>query len=77
MINDNVVVKFLSMLPLKAEEEEAQKCHKFVLEQANQQNARLVNGNTIDAFKAAVQKIVQMRASVLEEEEIDILCEEG
>ena len=64
MINDNLVARFLGLLPLKAEEEEAQKCHLLVLKEAAKENPRLVNANTLLAFKAAVVKMRTMQPTV-------------
>jgi len=45
IINDNVVNTFLNYLPLKNEEEEAQKSHMLLMEQVIKNNANIMNEN--------------------------------
>lgn len=57
IITDNVVNDFLTKLPLKNEEEEAQKSHKIFFEQVLKQNKNMLNPNTKDNVMKAVKAI--------------------
>lgn len=63
------------MLPLKAEEEEAQKCHELFLEAVVGKNERVFNNNTVDAVKNACRRMQEARKNILEEREIEIINE--
>lgn len=73
IVNDNVVNAFLSKLPLKNEEEEAQKSHMLLFEQVLNNNANIVNENCKANLMAALARIKEATAT----SEITIVSEQG
>ena len=75
MVTDNVVKLFLNKLPLKNEEEEAQKSHNLFLRQVMNNNPYLVNDNTKTEVMAALVNLKNELNN--NENELTILNEEG
>ena len=68
-----MVNTFLARLPLKSEEEEAQKTHKLLCEQVAKGNANVMGSNKQQVMEA----LQRIRAGYSPEAEVKILDEEG
>jgi hypothetical protein len=75
LITDSVVNTFLNHLPLKHEEEEAQKSHKLLFEQIMKNNTNVVNENTKANVMTAVNRIREAAAN--NENDLTLVDEEG
>jgi hypothetical protein len=77
LITDIVVASFLDKLPLKNEEEEAQKTHKMLFEQVLAGNPNIMVEATNGKLQEALVRIKNGVATQGQAENLTIVCEEG
>jgi len=77
LITDAVIATFLDKLPLKHEEEEAQKTHKLLFEQILAGNINIMADATKAKVQEALLRIKQAATNQGQGENLVIVCEEG
>ena len=77
LITDAVVASFLDKLPLKSEEEEAQKTHKMLFEQVLADNPNIMVEATNGNLQETLVRIKGAVATQGQGENLTIVCEEG
>lgn len=77
LITDSVVASFFDKLPLKNEEEEAQKTHKMLFEQVLAGNPSIMVEATNGKLQEALVRIKGAVATQGQGENLTIVCEEG
>jgi len=77
LVTDSVVASFLDCLPLKNEEEEAQKTHKLFFEAIIAGNANVIGEATKGKAQEALIRIKGAASVQGKDENLVIVCEEG
>lgn len=75
-ISEEVMLKFLQLLPLKNDFEEAQMVHKMLLEEILKKNEALFSTNQ-DIQNAAIKAVLDINKAIAADSELEILNEEG